>query len=122
MGTRISREKKFVVTAPEVMGKNTFKHTKKSGRIKMPFIPEGIQMEMVTVAKGSSARISLSTRYTSLIAVAGRGLLQGIQVINTKDTALIERVNGVSEPEIRLEVLDNGCNTFLVVATEDSMW
>ena len=57
-------------------------------------------MEMVTVAKGSSARIPLSTRYTSLIAVEGRGLLQGIQVINTKDTALLERVNGVSEPEV----------------------
>jgi len=116
------RKEEFVVTAPEVMGKNTFKHTKKSGRIKMPLIPEGIQMEMVTVTKGSSARIPLSTSYTSLIAVEGRGLLQGIQVINTKDTALLERVNGVSEPEIRLEGLDDGCNTFLVVATEDSMW
>jgi len=116
------RKEEFVVTAPEVMGKNTFKHTKKSSRIKMPFIPEGIQMEMVTVAKGSRARVPLSARYTSLIAVEGRGLLQGIQVINTKDTALLERVNGVSEPEIRLEGLDDGCNTFLVVATEDSMW
>ena len=63
-------------------------------------IPEGIEMEMVTVEKGSSARIPLSTRYTSVIVVAGAGLLQGIQVINTKDTALVEKVDGVSEPEV----------------------
>ena len=57
-------------------------------------------MEMVTVTKGSSARIPLSARFTSVIVVAGMGLLQGIQVINTKDTALVERVDGVSEPEV----------------------
>ena len=57
-------------------------------------------MEMVTVSKGTSTRIPLSTQYTSVIVVAGRGLLQGIQVINTKDTALVERVEGVSEPEV----------------------
>ena len=55
---------------------------------------------MVTVEKGSSTRIPLSTLYTSVIVVAGAGLLQGIQVMNTKDTALIERVEGVSEPEV----------------------
>merc|ERR1712083_406577 len=111
------RKEEFVVTAPEVMGKNTFKHTKNSGRIKMPFIPEGIQMEMVTVSRGCSSRIPLSTRYTSVIVVAGRGLLQGIQVLNTRDTALVQRVERVSEPEIRLEGLNDGCNTFLVVST-----
>ena len=57
-------------------------------------------MEMVTVSKGSSARISLSARFTSVIVVAGMGLLQGLQVIKTKDTALVERVDGVSEPEV----------------------
>jgi len=31
------------VTAPEVMGKNTFKHTKKSSRIKMPFVSYDIR-------------------------------------------------------------------------------
>jgi len=114
------RKEEFVVTTPEVMEKNTFKHTKESGRVKMPFIPEGIEMEMVTVEKGSSARIPLSARYTSVIVVAGAGLLQGIQVINTKDTALVEKVDGVSEPEIRLEGLADGCNTFLVVTNEDN--
>merc|ERR1712013_898455 len=114
------RKEEFVVTTPEVMEKNTFKHTKESGRVKMPFIPEGIEMEMVTVEKGSITRIPLSTLYTSVIVVAGVGLLQGIQVMNTKDTALIERVEGVSEPEIRLEGLADGCTTFLVVTNENS--
>ena len=63
-------------------------------------IPEGLQMEMVTVAQGASARIPLSARYTSVIVVAGMGLLQGIQVINTKDTAMVERLDGVSESEV----------------------
>jgi len=116
------RKEEFVVTTPEVMLKNTFKHRKTTGRVKMPFIPEGIEMEMVTVSKDTSARIPLFRRYTSVIVVAGKGLLQGIQVINTKDTALVERVEGVSEPEIRLEGLDDGCNTFLVVISEESMW
>merc|ERR1719431_2484031 len=116
------KKEEFVVTTPEVMVENTFKHTKKSGRYKMPFIPEGIQMEMVTVSKETSTRIPLSTQYTSVIVVVGKGLLQGIQVINTRDTALVERVEGVSEPEIRLEGLGDGCNTFLVVTSEESMW
>jgi len=114
------RKEEFVVTAPEEMGKNTFRHTGKSGRVKMPFIPEGIQMEMVTVSKGSSELISLATRFTSMIMVQGMGLLQGIQVLNTRDTTLIERVEGVSEAEIRLEGLQEGCNTFLVVKSEGS--
>jgi len=115
------RKEEFVVTPPDVMGKNTFKHTKRNGRVKMPYIPEGIQMEMVTVSQGCSARIPLSTRYTSVIVVEGRGLLQGIQILNTRDTALVQRVERVSEPEIRLEGLNEGCNTFLVVATTDCM-
>ena len=57
-------------------------------------------MEMVTVNKGSSATISLATRFTSMIMVQGMGLLQGIQVLNTRDTTLIERVEGVSEAEV----------------------
>jgi len=77
-------------------------------------------MEMVTVSKETSARIPLSTRYTSVIAVTGTGLLQGIQVINTKDTVLVEREEGVTEPEIRLEGLDDGFNTFLVVTSEEN--
>merc|ERR1712098_438141 len=51
----------------------------------------------------------------------GTGLLQGIQVLNTRDTTLIERVEGVSEAEIRLEGVQEGCNTFLVVKSEGSM-
>ena len=93
-------------------------------------------MEMVTVSQGCSARIPLSTRYTSVIVVEGRGLLQGIQILNTRDTALVQRLERVSEPEvfnkqyfflrafvlkIRLEGLNEGCNTFLVVATTDCM-
>jgi len=77
-------------------------------------------MEMVTVSKGSSSRIPLSAPYTSVIVVKGRGLLQGIQVLSTWDTALVERVEGVTEPEIRIEGLDDSCNTFLVVSSEES--
>jgi len=77
-------------------------------------------MEMLTVSKGSSSRIPLSAPYTSVIVVKGRGLLQGIQVLSTWDTALVERVEGVSEPEIRIEGLDDGSNTFLVVSSEES--
>ena len=61
-------------------------------------------MEMVTVSKDTSARIPLSRRYTSVIVVAGKGLLQGIQVINTRDTALVERVEGISEPEVIIKI------------------
>ena len=57
-------------------------------------------MEMVTVSKGTSSRIPLTAPYTSVIVVKGRGLLQGIQVLSTWDTALVEQVEGVSEPEV----------------------
>ena len=57
-------------------------------------------MEMVTVSKGTSSRIPLAAPYTSVIVVRGRGLLQGIQVLSTWDTALVEQVEGVSEPEV----------------------
>jgi len=110
----------FYVSDKQEMGKKTFRQTGQNGRMEMPFIPEGVQMEMVTVSKGSSSRIPLSAPYTSVIVVKGRGLLQGIQVLSTWDTALVERVEGVSEPEIRIEGLDDSCNTFLVVSSEES--
>eukprot|EP00090_Calanus_glacialis_P037315 TRINITY_DN6411_c0_g1_i1.p1 TRINITY_DN6411_c0_g1~~TRINITY_DN6411_c0_g1_i1.p1 ORF type:complete len:294 (-),score=83.67 TRINITY_DN6411_c0_g1_i1:84-965(-) len=111
------RKEDFVVTPPEEMGKNTFRHNAENGKVKMPFIPEGIHMEMVTVSQGCSTRISLGACYTSVVVVKGRGLLQGIQVLDTWDTALVEKVEGISEPEIRLEGLEQGCNTFLVVSS-----
>ena len=62
-------------------------------------------MEMVTVSKGTSSRIPLAAPYTSVIVVRGRGLLQGIQVLSTWDTALVEQVEGVSEWEISIFLL-----------------
>jgi len=112
------RKEEFVVTSPEDMGKNTFRLNEKNGRVKMPFIPEGITMEMITVTQGTSRRIRLGSLYTSFVAVKGRGLLQGIQMLGTWDTALVENVEGVSEPEIRLEGLEPGSNTFLVVYSD----
>ena len=61
-------------------------------------------MEMVTVSKGCSTRISLGACYTSVVVVKGRGLLQGIQVLDTWDTALVEKVEGVSEPEVDTKI------------------
>ena len=49
------------------------------------------------MSKGCSTRIPLSACYTSVVVVKGRGLLQGIQVLDTWDTALVEKVEGVSE-------------------------
>ena len=57
-------------------------------------------MEMVTLAKGCSARVPLSNCNTSVIVVMGRGLLQGLQILSAWDTALIAREEGVSEPEV----------------------
>jgi len=114
------RKEEFVVTPPEQMTKNTYRHTDQNGKLEMPFIPEGIQMEMVMISKGCSTRIPLKDCYTSVIAVRGMGLVQGIQVINTWDTIMVEQVQGVSEPEIRIEGLQDGCNTFLVVTSGTS--
>eukprot|EP00092_Neocalanus_flemingeri_P008143 GFUD01008783.1.p1 GENE.GFUD01008783.1~~GFUD01008783.1.p1 ORF type:complete len:294 (+),score=83.95 GFUD01008783.1:74-955(+) len=112
------RKEDFSVTSQEEMGKNTFRQTGQNGKVKLPFIPEGISMEMVTVSQGTSRRISLGSLYTSIVVVKGRGLLQGIQVLGTWDTALLENVEGVTEPEIRLEGLDHDSNTFLVVRSD----
>ena len=61
-------------------------------------------MEMVTVSKGCITRIPLDDCYTSVVVVKGRGLLQGIQVLDTWDTALVEKVEGVSEPEVERKI------------------
>ena len=61
-------------------------------------------MEMVTVSQGCSTRISLGACYTSVVVVKGRGLLQGIQVLDTWDTALVEKVEGISEPEVDTKI------------------
>jgi len=110
----------FVVTSAEDMGKNTFRQTGQPGKLKMPYVPEGITMEMVTVPKDTSVRVQLNSLYTSIIVVKGRGLVQGIQILNTWDTALLHHVQGVSEPEIRLEGLSDGENIFLVVYSDGS--
>jgi len=110
-------KEEFVVSKPEDMFKNTFRHSGKTGRMRMPLIPEGISMEMVTLAKGCSARVPLNNCNTSVIVVMGRGLLQGLQVLSAWDTALVAREDGVSEPEIRLEGLEEGCNSFLIVSS-----
>ena len=57
-------------------------------------------MEMITVSQGNSRRIHLSSLHTSFVVVKGRGLLQGIQILGTWDTALVENVEGVSEQEV----------------------
>jgi len=113
------RKEDFVITPPEVMGKNTFRHSKVNGKIDMPFVPEGITMQMVTLSKGTCTRVPLTLLHTTVIVVKGRGLLQGVQILNTWDTALVEKEEGISEPEIRLEALGSGNNTFLVVNSDN---
>merc|ERR1711970_1147294 len=113
------RKEDFIITPPEVMGKNTFRKSKVNGKIDMPFIPEGITMQMVTLSKGTCARVPLTLLHTTVIVVKGRGLLQGVQILNTWDTALLEKEEGISEPEVRLEALDHGNNTFLVVNSDN---
>ena len=56
------------------------------------------------MSKGCSTRIPLSACYTSVVVVKGRGLMQGIQVLDTWDTALVEKVDGVSEPEVERKI------------------
>jgi len=90
----------FVVTPTEELVKNIFTQTGGNGRKKMPFIPEGLELEMVTVSQGASVRIPRGKKYTSIIGMEGRGMIQGIQMLGKWDTALIENVDGVSEPEV----------------------
>ena len=57
-------------------------------------------MSMVTVLEGSSSWVPLTTPFTSVVVVKGRGLLQGMQVLSTWDTALVERVEGVTDTKV----------------------
>jgi len=100
------------------MTKNTFHQKNEDGCVEMPKIPEGISMRMVTLSHGCSSRVKLKSRYNSVIMVKGKGLVQGIQVLNSWDTVLIERENGVTTPELHLEALGAGSNSFLVVQSE----
>jgi len=108
----------FVVTSSEDMGKNTFRQTGQPGKLKMPFIPEGIKIEMVTVPQDTCTRVKLNSLFISIVVVKGQGLVQGIQILDTWDTALLQYIDGVSEPEIRLAGLGDGENTFLVVYSD----
>merc|ERR1712106_518502 len=94
-----------------------FRQDGQNGKVKMPFVPEGLSMSMVTVLEGSSSWVPLTTPFTSVVVVKGGGL---VQVLSTWDTALVERVEGVTDTKVRLEGLDKGSNTFLVVSSESS--
>jgi len=117
-GKDFKLKEEFVVTSAEDMGKNTFRQTGQLGKLKMPSIPEGIRLEMVTVPKDTCARVQLTSLFISIVVVKGQGLVQGIQILNTWDTAHLTYVQGVSEPEIRLEGLGDGANTFLIVYSD----
>jgi len=75
------KKEDFVVTPTEELVKNIFTQTGGNGRKKMPFIPEGLELEMVTVSQGASVRIPRGKKYTSIIGMEGRGMIQGIQML-----------------------------------------
>jgi len=112
------RKDEYYVSVPEEMTKNTFLQKNEDGCVEMPKIPEGISMRMVTLSQGCSSRVKLKSRYTSVIMVKGRGLVQGIQVLNGWDTVLVEREYGVTVSELHLEALCPGSNSFLIVQSE----
>jgi len=114
------RKEDFVVTSPREMANNIFRQTGKNGKVKMPSVPEKVKIEMVTVPQNTSVRVPLRSLYTTVVGLEGRGLVQGIQILGKWDTALVQNVEGVSEPEVRLEGLDYERNTFLVVYSEEA--
>ena len=61
-------------------------------------------MRMVTLSHGCSSRVKLKSRYNSVIMVKGKGLVQGIQVLNSWDTVLVEREHGVTTPEVTANI------------------
>jgi len=107
----------FLITPREEMLRNMYRAPEHTGSRHLAQLAEGIKLNMISLNASTSARVPLGPQHTSIVVVKGRGLLQGIQVLDRFDTALVEKQDGISEAEFRLEGLeDRTC--FLVVYSQ----
>jgi len=113
------KKEEFHVSLPEEMRSNMFKKPSYFGRCKIPKIAEGLSLEIVSVPKGCISKIPLESDFTSVVVMDGRGVLQGLQLLEKWDTALVEKIEDVSEPQISIAGLQEGMNIFLVVGSSN---
>jgi len=109
------QKEEFVASSPDEMSRNWFKNNGELGRFSLPYIPEGIEMEMVTVGQGMSVQLEVDSALTTVLVVRGRVVVQGVQLLGPWDTCLLESMKGLTESQVRFEGVDSGSNQFMLV-------
>lgn len=115
--THFRTKDEFVVTPMDEMLRKIHRRPNSNGQQFIDRVPEGMGFKFVNLNAGTSARIPVGALHTTVVAIGGRGLLQGLQVLDRFDTILIERNEGTTENEFRLEGLERE-NHFLIIYSD----